>query len=65
VGKKSGSGTRMNITYHFSESLKKVFLVLNTKNSLMRMRIRDPGWKNSNPGSVTNIPDPQHWDLEQ
>ncbi len=33
------------------------------------MRIRDPGWKkfgfrdgkNSDPGSRTNIPDPQHW----
>ncbi len=25
------------------------------------MRIRDPGWKKSDPGSGINIPDPQHW----
>ncbi len=24
------------------------------------LRIRDPGWKNSDPGSGINIPDPQH-----
>jgi hypothetical protein len=23
--------------------------------------IQDPGWKNSDPGSGLNIPDPQHW----
>jgi hypothetical protein len=50
---------------HFSERLETVF---SFKNSLMRIRnlcdpgsgIGDPGWKNLDPGSGINIPDPQH-----
>jgi hypothetical protein len=68
MGKKSGSG--MNIPDHISESLETIFLV---KNTLMYFfdadpdpgseifETLDPGWKNSNPGSGINIPDPTHW----
>jgi hypothetical protein len=57
MGKKSGSGTGILIRDahpgHISESLKTNFWV---KILLMRIRdgkiwIRDPGWKNSDPGS--------------
>ncbi len=59
--KKSGPGSGMNISYHFSESLETIFWVKNT-----RIRIRDlfypgSGMKNSDPRSGINIPDPQHW----
>ncbi len=42
------------------------FLGLKYLNFLMRIRYgknSDPGWKNSNPGSGINIPDPRHWIL--
>jgi hypothetical protein len=56
-----GSGSGMNNPGHISESLKK-FFGLNSLNYFMRIRdgknrIRDPGWKNSDPdpGSATLI----------
>jgi hypothetical protein len=56
MGKKSRSGSGMNILDHTSESLEYL-------NSLMRMQIRnpgifltlDPGWKNSDPGQTSRI----------
>jgi len=27
----------------------------------LNLEIQDLGWKNSDPGSAINIPDPQHW----
>jgi hypothetical protein len=47
MGKNSGSGSGMNNPDHISESLETIF-GLKYLNSLMR--IRDPRWKNSNPG---------------
>jgi hypothetical protein len=64
-GKKSGSG--MNIPDYFSESLETVlglmileFFYTNLDLGSIIFLIRDPGWKNSVPGSGINIPDPQH-----
>jgi hypothetical protein len=76
MGKKSGSGSGMNIPDHISESLE-TFKYLN---SLMRIRDGEkkilkffdanPGWKKfisgiwdekkSDPGTGLNIPDPQY-----
>ena len=47
MGRKSASGSGNR------------FFGLKYLNSLMR--IRDPGWRQSDPGSGINIPDPQHW----
>jgi hypothetical protein len=38
MGKKSRSGSGMNIPYHISESLETIFFCLKYLNSLMRMR---------------------------
>ncbi len=64
MGKKINirAGPGMNILDHISEILETILWVKNT--SLMRIRnilIWDPGWKNSDPGSGINIPNPQHW----
>jgi hypothetical protein len=60
--KKSGSGSGMNNPDHISESLKNNFLGLNTKilyaDPGWKNRIRDLEWKNLDPGSWINIPDP-------
>jgi hypothetical protein len=66
---------RMNISEQFSESIETVGRVKITSiilcESGIRNRldpgswIRDPGWKNSIPGSEINIPDPQHWGFPQ
>jgi hypothetical protein len=42
MGKKSGSRSKMNNPDHISESLETIFWV--------KMRIRDPGWKNFGSG---------------
>jgi hypothetical protein len=47
MGKKSGSGSGINIPDHISESFEAIFWI-KYLNSLMR--IRDPGWKKSDPG---------------
>ncbi len=71
MGKKLRSGSGLNILDHISESLETIFWV---KQKLFdtdadpefrnlfdpETGIRDTGWKNSNPGSAINIPDPQH-----
>jgi hypothetical protein len=50
LGKKSGAVSGMNKPDHISERLRNNFFGLKyLKNSLMR--IRDPGWKNLDPGS--------------
>ncbi len=52
----------MNNPAHISGSLETIFW-LKYLNSLMRIRDgknSDPGWKNSDPGSGSNIPDQQH-----
>ncbi len=66
-GKKSGSGFGMNIQDHFSENLETVFRLKILKffdadpdpgsGTFLTL---DPGWKNSDPESGTNIPDQQH-----
>jgi hypothetical protein len=59
MGKKSGSGSWMNIPDHISESLETIFWV-----KILKFFDADPGSameKNSDPGSGINIPDPQHW----
>jgi hypothetical protein len=48
----------MNSPDHISESLETIFWVKIHTNSFMR--IRDPGWKTSDPRSGINISDPQH-----
>jgi hypothetical protein len=57
-GKKSGSGINNN-SDHISESLETIFWVkipyLNTGIQDGKIRIRDPGWKNSDPGSATLV----------
>ncbi len=57
-GKNPDLGSRMNIPDHSSESLETVFWVSDPGSS-GSLWIRDPGWKNSDPGSGINIPDPQ------
>ena len=51
-----GSGSGMNNPDHISESLETIFLMLKYLNFLCgsgmeKIWIRDPGWKNSDPGS--------------
>ncbi len=58
MGKKSIFGIRDED--HISESLETIFWVRNTLHFLMQIRIREPGWKNSDPGYGINIPDSQH-----
>jgi hypothetical protein len=71
---KSGSESRIRmrdehpmIPDHFPESLEKVFWVKKYFNSPADPDLGsgifltlDPGWKNSDPGSRINFPDPQH-----
>jgi hypothetical protein len=66
MGKKSGSGSRVNNQDHISESSEKFFWVKMFKffdadqvSEKEKIRIRDLGWKKY--GSRINIPDPQHW----
>jgi hypothetical protein len=65
MGKKSGSGSRMNSPDHISESLETVFLGLKYLNfygdpgsEMEKIWIRDG--QNSYPGPGINIPDPLH-----
>jgi hypothetical protein len=69
MGKKSRSGSGMNITDHSSESLETIFLGFKYLNYLMRIlygKKSDPGWKKFGSGikipdpSGINFPDPQH-----
>jgi hypothetical protein len=48
MGKKSGSGSGMNNPDHIFPELRNHFFGLKYLNSLMS--IRNPGWKNSDPG---------------
>jgi hypothetical protein len=65
MGTKSRSGSGMNIFDHISESLETVLWVKMLKffdadaDPGIFLTL-DPGWKNSDPGSGINIPDPQH-----
>jgi hypothetical protein len=66
MGKKSRSGSGMNIPDHISESLETIFWIKIFKffyadpGSGFFLTL-DPGWKNSVPGYGINIPDPQDW----
>jgi hypothetical protein len=65
IGKKSRSGSGMNILDHISESLEtilwvKILKFLDADADPGIFLTLDPGWKNSNPGSEIHIPDPQH-----
>jgi hypothetical protein len=67
MGKKSGSGSGMKNPDHISGSFETIFWVKILKffdvdqgSRMEKIRIRDPGWKNSDPGSGIKIPDPQH-----
>ncbi len=58
----------MNIPDHISESLETIFWVkilklfdVDPDPESFRPWIRNPGRKNSDPGSDINITDPQHW----
>jgi hypothetical protein len=58
MGKKSGSGSGMNIPDHISEGLQTIFRVKILKffvadpgSGMERIRIQDQGWKNSDPVS--------------
>jgi hypothetical protein len=56
----------MNIPDHFSDSLETVFRAKNTYilgcGSGSRIRnLFDPAWKNLDPESGINIPDPENW----
>jgi hypothetical protein len=68
MGKKSKSGSGLNIPDHNSESLVTVFgLKLLTffdvdPGSGIFLTL-DPGWRNSDPGSGIDNPDLQHWRL--
>jgi hypothetical protein len=53
MGKKTGSGYGMINPDHISEGLETNFSSYKILNLLMR--IRDPGWKNSDPGSATLV----------
>jgi hypothetical protein len=46
MGRKSGTGSGMNIPDHISESLETIFWV-----KILKFFNADPGWKNSDPGS--------------
>jgi hypothetical protein len=61
MGKKSRSGSEINVSDHMFESVEKIFWV---KILILRCGSRnlfhpDPGWKKSG----INILDPQHWYL--
>jgi hypothetical protein len=68
VGKKSKSGSGMNIPDHNFENLETIFWVkllkfFDADPDLGSGNLLDPGSvmeKNCDPGSVRNIPDPQH-----
>ncbi len=66
MGKKSRSGSGMNVPDHISESLETIFWViliifrLKYLNFLMRMRIRIQDTEIFDPGSGINIPDSHH-----
>jgi hypothetical protein len=66
MGKQSGSGSGMNNPDHISESLETnglkylKFFDADPGSWMEKIIIRDPGWKNSDPGSGINILDPQH-----
>jgi hypothetical protein len=67
MGKTSRSGSGMNIPDHISESFEKFFGLKILKAFYVDpdpgsgiFLLRDPGWKNSDPGAEINIPDPQH-----
>jgi hypothetical protein len=49
----------MNIPDHISESFETIFGL-----KILKFFDADPGWKNSDPGSGINIPDPQHCQQE-
>ncbi len=57
MGKKSRSGSGMNIPDHISESVESIF---GLKIFKFFDADPDPGLKSSVPGSGINIPDPQH-----
>jgi hypothetical protein len=67
MGKKSRSRSGVNIPDHISESLKTIFGLKILKffnadpypGSGIFLTL-NPGWKNSDPLSGINIPDPQH-----
>jgi hypothetical protein len=67
-GKKPDLGSGMNIPYHISESIVTFFLVENTfigtdpdvGYGIFSNLDQDPEWKNSDPGTGKNIPDPQN-----
>jgi hypothetical protein len=59
MGKKTRSGTGMNIPDHISESLETTFWIKNTSIYFLTL---DPGWKKF--GSRINIPNPQHWVIQ-
>jgi hypothetical protein len=58
MGKKSGSGSGMNIQDYISESLETIFLGVkilkffdvDPGSGMEKIRIRDPGWKNFGSG---------------
>jgi hypothetical protein len=65
MGTKSRAGSGMNILDHVSESLETIFGLKILKffgadSDPGIFLTLDPGWKNSDPGSGINIPDPQH-----
>jgi hypothetical protein len=67
-GHKSKSGSGVNIPDHISEILETIFQVkilkffaANPDPGSGIFLTLDPGWKESDPGSGINIPDPQHF----
>jgi hypothetical protein len=63
----SGMGKKIRIRNHISESLKTIFWFkilkffdADPEQGSFRPRIRDLGWKNSDPESGINMPDTQH-----
>jgi hypothetical protein len=65
MGKKSGSGSGMNIPDHISQSLEKIFWVkvLWCGSGMKKIVFGIRDGKNSDPGPGINIPDPQHWNF--
>jgi hypothetical protein len=63
MDKKPNPGSGMHIPDHFSESLEKIleFFDADTDPGSVIFLTLGPGWKNSDPGSGINIPDPQQW----
>ncbi len=62
VDRDPGTGSGMNIPDNFSRSLETVFGLKILKSFIWIRNLFDPGsWmENSNPGSGTNMPNPQH-----